>query len=92
MELASSAPLKIRQSIGWTSSILEIGHVPSVVDVWFVGSGEGLPSPLHWGVSRPTLEHQKDECTFHWTWRSNSKTWLLLSEKLNVESENLNVA
>ena len=22
-----------------------------------VGSGEGLPSPLHWEVSRPTLDH-----------------------------------
>ena len=32
-------------------------HVLSVVDVWFVGSGEGLPSPLHWEVSRPTLDH-----------------------------------
>ena len=30
------------------SGILAIGHVLSVVDVWFVGSGygEGLPSPL----------------------------------------------
>ena len=27
------------------------------VDVWVVGSGEGLLSPLHWEVSRPTLDH-----------------------------------
>ena len=32
-------------------------HVLSIVDVWFVGSGEGLSSPLHWEVSRPTLDH-----------------------------------
>ena len=34
-----------------------MGHVLYVVNVWFVGSGEGLPSPLHWEVSRPTLKH-----------------------------------
>ena len=47
---------------------------------------------------------RKSECTSHWTWRSNSKTWLLLMKswmskaktwmlhksKLNVACKNLN--
>ena len=39
------------------SGIQAIGHVLAVVDVRFVGIGEGIPSPLHWEVSRPTLDH-----------------------------------
>ena len=39
------------------SGIQAMGDVLSIVDVWFVGSGEGLPSPLHRKVSRPTLDH-----------------------------------
>ena len=38
------------------SGILAIGHVLSVVDVWFVGSGERPPSPPHWEVFRPPFE------------------------------------
>ena len=38
------------------------GHVLSVVDVWFVGGGEGLPSPLLWEVSRPTLDNYLIRC------------------------------
>ena len=125
------------------SSILAIGHVISVVDVWFVGSGEGLPSLLHWEVSRPPFERGwvmsieptisigrwpagksstrkvdcrirklasatskvgcgkqklkgqmlnvgwKNECTFHSTWRSNSKTWLWLNEKVEYRKRKL---
>ena len=125
------------------SVIPAIGHVLFFVDVWFVGSGEGLPSLLHWEVSRPPFERGwvmsvaptisigrwpagkssirkvecrmrklksamskvgcgkqklkgqmlnvewKNECTFHWTWRSNSKTWLWLNEKVEYRKQKL---
>ena len=43
-------------------NILSIGgfyhtDVNTSFHIWFVGSGEGLPGPLHWEVSRPTLDH-----------------------------------
>ena len=38
------------------SGILAIGHILSVVDVWFVGSGERPSSPPHWEVFRPPFE------------------------------------
>ena len=47
----------LEQCSRWVPLIQAVGHVLSVADVRFVGSGEGLPSPLHWEVSRPTLDH-----------------------------------
>ena len=55
----------LKKTVGWTAlTSLEdcaaastaMGDVLSIVNVWFVGSGEGLPSPLHWKVSRPPFE------------------------------------
>ena len=39
----------------WRSAMFYL--LSTCVDVWVVGSGEGLLSPLHWEVSRPTLDH-----------------------------------
>ena len=77
------------------SGILAIGHVLSVVDVWVVGSGEGLLSPVHWEVSRPTLDHHLSGVgSGQLSPRSPSvadQRFKVEFEKLNVECGNLQV-
>ena len=34
---------------------------------------------------------RKNECKFHWTWRSNSKTWLLLIKSWMLNTKKLNL-
>ena len=63
--------------------------------IWFVGSGEGLPGPLHWEVSRPTLDHHlSGDGSSQLSQRSPSVADQRVKvpfEKLNVECGNLQV-
>ena len=94
----------LKKTVGWTAlTSLEdcaaastaMGDVLSIVNVWFVGSGEGLPSPLHWKVSRPTLDHHLNGGGLgQLSPRSPSVADQLVKvqfEKLNVEYGNLQV-
>ena len=77
------------------SGILAIGHVLSIIDVWFVKNGEGLPNPLHWEVCRPTLDHHLSGArSGQLSPRSPSladQRVKVQFKKLNVECKNLQV-
>ena len=63
-------------------------HVLYVVNVWFVGSGEGLPSPLHWEVSRPTLDHH---LSGGGSGQLSPRSPSVADQRVKVEFEKLNV-
>ena len=65
-----------------------MGHVLYVVNVWFVGSGEGLPSPLHWEVSRPTLDHHLNGGG---SGQLSPRSPSVADQRVKVEFEKLNV-
>ena len=65
-----------------------MGHVLYVVNVWFVGSGEGLPSPLHWEVSRPTLKHHLSGGE---SGQLSPRSPSVADQRVKVEFEKLNV-
>ena len=58
------------------------------VDVRYVGSGEGLPSPLHWEVSRSTLDHH---LSGGGSGQLSPRSLSVADQRVKVQFQNLNV-
>ena len=70
----------------WRSAMFYL--LSTCVDVWVVGSGEGLLSPLHWEVSRPTLDHH---LSGGGSGQLSPRSPSVADQRVKVEFEKLNV-